>query len=475
MARLTIVMSVLLLLASSGLNVTVAQEKRTRTLHDAVVAGDANEVSSLLSKGADINFKNMMGGTPLHTALSNRQDAIAELLIAKGADVNARDKRGQTPLSLAAGAGQKGIVEQLLARKADVNVITGPGENALSVAKKGGHTEIAELLVKNGAKEPSLTDLEGDRLYGDGASAYPNNASMAQAPSAIASVAPTPVPLDVLADPNEIRARVKTFAGLENAVKEAADKSQGEMRQWQQNRYDNRSYLLRAVQKQLEDEMALVRKSAVEEKAKKTTDAIDALLSARQKRSDAVYKGIMEQRRDLKQTQVAQSPRGRTRGRTATRSTGGRDLETGPYGTDMAEMPYGREGAMPRTNRPEEQLDRETQEEMRLWTQTGTDRKEDLAKTVHQQIMAEISSVRTLAVEENAKKTTAAIDGLLLARQERFDEFVRTMEEEKRMLQQAQDPRSPGSPGDSLRRSTGRSPGGAVQQENQPRTRGRRR
>jgi ankyrin repeat protein len=468
--------SIFLCLVLSGLNVTVAQEKRTRTtLHDAVVAGDVNEVNSLLAKGADINFKNMMGGTPLHTALSNRQDAIAELLIAKGANVNARDDSGHTPLSLAAAAGQKGIVEQLLAKNVDVNVITGPGENALSVANKGGHTEIAELLVKHGAKEPSLADLEGDRLYGGMAGAYPNSAGTAPAPGPLASIAPAPV--DLLADPNEIRARVKTFAGLENAVKETADKGQTEMRQWQQNKYDNRTYLSRAVQKQFEDEMALVRKSADEEKAKKTTDAITALLSAKQKRSDAVYKALMEQRREMKQAQAAQSPRGRTRGRTTGRSTWGRDSGTGAYGTDTSEMPYGPEGAMPRTNRPGDQLDRETQEEIRQWEQTTIENRGDLAKALHQQIMAQMSSVRTIAAEEKAVKTTATIDGLLLARQGRLDEFLKKVEEEKRVLQQqSQDPRNPGGTADSLRRGTGRtSPGGTMPQDNQSRTRGRRR
>jgi len=90
------------------------------------------------------------------------------------------------------------------------------------------------------------------------------------------------------------------------------------------------------------------------------------------------------------------------------------------------------------TGRPAEQLDPQTEEQMRLWVQTTPDNKIELAKAIQPQIQAEISSIRALAVEEKAKKTTAAIDGLLLARKERFDGLVIKMEEEKRKLQEAQ-------------------------------------
>jgi len=465
--RFPILASILLLVVFSSPNVTFAQEKRTRTLHDAVIAGDIEEVKSMLSSGADINQKNRMGGTPLHTAIMNRQKEIAMLLIAGGADVNARANGGQTPLSEAVRIGDKDLVEQLIAKKADVNVIAGPGENALIIAKKSGNAEITDLLVKNGAKEPSLQDLEGDRYGG----IYPGSQNQVQ-PQGPAAAAPLPpVQLDMLKDPNEIKARVKTFAGLEKAVKDVNDKSQGEARQWEQARYDNRTYLARAVQVQFEDEIALIRKAAVEEYAKKTTVAIDGLLAGRKKRSDAVYRDLMEQKRELKQTETAQTTRGRTRGRTTGRNVTGRESQAGPYGTDTA-GPYDNQDTAPGRNRPGEQLDRETQDEIRQWAQVTPDKKEELAKAMHQTIMAEISSVRALAVEEKAKKTTAAIDGVLLARQERHDQYLRKAQEQNRLLQQqAQDPRA-------AERNTGRYAPGAGTQQQQPqqqRTRSRRR
>ncbi len=471
MNRLVILASILLLVVFSGLSVTLGQDKPARTLHDAVVAGDLEEVKSMLSSGADINQKNRMGGTPLHTAIMNRQKAIAQLLIAGGADVNAKTNSGQTPLSEAVTIGDKDIVQQLIARKADVNAISGPGENALSLAKKNGNTEIADLLVKNGAREPSLQDLEGE-MYGGAGYPGPQNQTQSQSPAAAAP--PPPAQLDMLKDPNEIKARVKTFAGLEKAVKDVNDKSQSETRQWEQTRYDNRTYLARAVELQFQDEIALIRKTAVEENAKKTTEALDGLLAGRKKRGDAVYRELMEQKRELKQTETAQTARGRTRGRTTGRNVTGRDSQTGPYGADTA-GPYDNPDAAPGRNRPGEQLDRETQDEIRQWSQATPEKKEELAKAMHQLIMAEISSVRALTVEEKANKTTAAIDGVLLARQERFDEFIRKTQEQQRIVQQqAQDPRA-------LERNTGRYTPGAgtqqqqTQQQDQRRTRGRRR
>ena len=456
----------------------LSEQTPSQSLHDAARDGDIDQVQLLISQGADVNEKNRMGWTPLHTAIRNRRQALIEPLIAKGADVNAKDNSGQTPLHVAVYIGQKDAVELLIAKGADVNIMGGRGDNALSLAKKRGNTEIIDLLLKHGAKEPSLEDLMGDRYYGEqgGANPYPGyeeQATIRRGTRAISPIAQSPVQVDILADPNEIRARVKTFEGLDKALEEVAGKSQNEMRQWEQKRYDNRTLLIRAVQQQFEDEVSLMQQVAVEEKAKKTTEAVDSVLSERQERFKEVSKELLAQKRELRQAEESIRARGRTR--TSSRSTRGRSSQRGqPYGEDMTEPLYGRGDVMPGTNRsqiarePVEQLDRETENEMRQWLQASVDDKENLAQAVHEQIRVEFSSIRNVAVEEGAKKTTAAIDGMLLYRQMRFNALIKGMEEEKQaVLQQTQDPRI---------RSRGRYPqDSSVQQENQPRIRGRRR
>ena len=70
-----------------------------------------------------------------------------------------------------------------------------------------------------------------------------------------------------------------------------------------------------------------------------------------------------------------------------------------------------------------EEVDKKSEDEIRQWLQGDTDNKIELTKEAHEQVWAEIMLIREFAVEENAAKTTAAIDGILLNRQERFDKI----------------------------------------------------
>ena len=445
MKRVTSI-KILLVLISFALNTAFAQPKKS--LDQAVADGDIDRVKTEISAGVDMNSKNRMGWTMLHIAVNKKHTEIAKLLIEKGTDVNIRDNRGRRPLHLAVQTGQKDIVEALIAKGADINAIDGSANNALTLAKKNNNKEITDLLLKNGAEEPDLSLLQGDRLYSNpggqqGANSYRGPANRNQPGGSGIANGQTYNQVDLLADPNEIKTRVKTFDGLEKAVKEVSDKSQNETRQWMQTRYDNRTTLLRAIDKQFDNEINYIRIVAVTESAKKTTEAIGKMKDDIKKRSLKVNREIMQQKRELKLTQSARSrSRGRTTGRSARGQSTQRGQTTGTSTTDSlysggaANMSRGYGSAS--STRPPEQLDPQTEESIRLWMQTTTDNKLELAKAIHPQIQADISYIRTIAVEEKAKKTTAAIDGLLLARKERFDVLVIKIEEETRKLQAAQ-------------------------------------
>jgi len=241
------------------------------------------------------------------------------------------------------------------------------------------------------------------------------------------------------------------------------------------------------VDKQFEDEIDLIHKIAVEESAKKTAEAIDKLRTERRRRSLRIIRELHEQKRQQRQAELASTRgRGRTtgrnpRGRTSIR---GRASETNTtdtmYGSGAINIPRGARFESERQQK--EQLDPQTQEQMRLWLQTTPENKLELAKALHPQIQAQIGSIRTIAVEEKAKKTTAAIDGLLLARQERFNETIKKIEEETRKLQEALNVRNrTNKPGQAYqqnsryggrgRRGTGTV--GNMQQQNTRRTRRR--
>ena len=448
MKHLTTSITIILLLTSLAINTSFAQQLPKKTLNQAVVDGDIDRVKSEISAGTDLNSKNRMGWTLLQIAVRNKRSEIAKLLIDKGADVNVRDSRGRTPLHFAVESGQKEIVEALIEKGADVNVMDGRAENALTLAKKNNQKEITDLLIKNGAEEPDLSLLQGDRLYSypggqQGANSYPGSARGNQQGGRGMATGQSYNQVDILADPNEIKTRVKTFDGLEKDVNEVSDKSKNESRQWLQTRYDNRTTLLRAVDKQFDDEINYIRIVAVTESAKKTTEAIDKMKVDIKKRSLQVRREIMQQKRELKLTQSTSS---RSRGRTTGRSARGQYSQRGQSsGTNTTDNLYGGGAAntsrgygSANSTRPPEQLDPQTQESIRLWMQTTPDKKLELAKAIHPQIQADITFIRTIAVEEKAKKTTAAIDGLLLARKERFDVLVIKIEEETRKLQAAQ-------------------------------------
>ena len=98
------------------------------SIHDAAYKGNIKAVKQHLAAGTDVDVKDILGATALHSAassfdtstLSERKE-IAELLIAKGAKVNTRDSSilAWTPLDW---------------------------------AKKNNHHELIDLLRKNGAK-----------------------------------------------------------------------------------------------------------------------------------------------------------------------------------------------------------------------------------------------------------------------------------------------------------------------------------
>jgi uncharacterized membrane protein YgcG len=465
------------------------QQTSNKTLHEAAATGDITQVQLLLSQGTDINLLNLNRTTPLHIAILNRKKEIAELLVNNDANLNKTNKRGLTPLHVASTTGQKEIVELLISKGADVNIMVGR-ENALTLAKKKNYTEIIDVLDKNGATEPAPMNqgMMEDRYYAGGDNLYSSSQEQTNTSSRYtrgrgSRAATQPVEVDILADPNEIIARIKTFAGLQKVLDDlsVSVKSKSETRQWQQTRYDNRTMLVRSVQAQFEDEMKFINTVSVSEKATKTTEAIASAVKLRQERFKAISKELMALRREQRETQQTSTRgRGRTSGRSSTRGRSsqneqqynrsgnsgsyGRSGGSGSYGRNSSD-PYNRGGTSARTSRgatatrrPSQQaaqpVDRGAEDESRQWLQASFEDKSDLAQAVNDQIKIEVISIRDVAVEEAAKKTTAAIDGLLLARQMRLDAFFIKMQEQAQR-QQAQDPRARGGYQQDSRYNTG--------------------
>ena len=62
-------------------------------LHRAAKTGDVQQLSSLLSSGADVNYRDEDTWTPLHWVVHKGHKEAVELLISKGADVKCKRQR----------------------------------------------------------------------------------------------------------------------------------------------------------------------------------------------------------------------------------------------------------------------------------------------------------------------------------------------------------------------------------------------
>src|SRR5260370_2800152 len=85
-------------------------------LRQAVRAGDADRVRTLLQQGVPLNGIDSLGGTALHDAVWAGEGPIVAMLLDAGADVNARHMdAGSTPLHYAIITNRADIAAVLIA------------------------------------------------------------------------------------------------------------------------------------------------------------------------------------------------------------------------------------------------------------------------------------------------------------------------------------------------------------------------
>lgn len=138
-----------------------AQQTRVvnRSFHDAVVAGDRERVEFLLNAGEDINRREPrgLGLSPLHLALVNGRDEMAQVLIERGADVNKPRVEGIRPLHDMAKIGNTEWCRKLLEAGADLSQTTNPKWTAMHYAASRGHHDTVRFLHEAGGQLDALT------------------------------------------------------------------------------------------------------------------------------------------------------------------------------------------------------------------------------------------------------------------------------------------------------------------------------
>lgn len=113
----------------------------TSPISDAITKGNTHQVQELLENQPQLarEAQGPQGESLLLLAATHGQAEIVSLLLDRGADINARGAGGYTALHLAAQQGNEAMIRLLLEHMADINAATEDGETAMDLAIKSGH------------------------------------------------------------------------------------------------------------------------------------------------------------------------------------------------------------------------------------------------------------------------------------------------------------------------------------------------
>eukprot|EP01038_Epipyxis_sp_PR26KG_P010099 gene10099-13575_t len=115
----------------------------------AAQGGNTQDCESLLEIGADINWKNADGDTPLLAACRRGHKETVSLLLAHGADGNAVGSDSLAPIHICAKRGDAdGLVVLLSDPKISTIIKTKDNQTALDIARSKGNEKIYSLLMR---------------------------------------------------------------------------------------------------------------------------------------------------------------------------------------------------------------------------------------------------------------------------------------------------------------------------------------
>lgn len=109
---------------------------------------DTDSAELLIDAGADVNFEDDEGSTPLHEAAKEGRVEVGRVLLKRGAKVNAINNHKQTPLHVAAEKGRADMCDLLLNNGADLKALDVARRNAEMLARRNEHYDVLSVISK---------------------------------------------------------------------------------------------------------------------------------------------------------------------------------------------------------------------------------------------------------------------------------------------------------------------------------------
>ena len=149
------------LLLEQGVAVDGKSFRRTTTaLSEAALHGHESAARLLADRGANIEFTNPEGQTPLTLAIQGRHEGLVRMLLFMGADTEQRDNRNTTPLMYAIRTFNTASVEILVSFGANLEVRDPYKGTPPMIAAETGHLAAVKILLDAGA------DVKARDAYG---------------------------------------------------------------------------------------------------------------------------------------------------------------------------------------------------------------------------------------------------------------------------------------------------------------------
>ena len=386
------------------------QPKSAKSLHQAVIDGDIDQVRLLASGRAQVNAVDKTGYTPLFYAAEKGRKDVAEILIAAGANVNAKDNYANTPLHYAAVLGHYDMAELLIAKGADAGAKNLTGGTPAAMARAKGHNKIVELLSRRATQRPTS--------------------------------APIPKRADIP------KSNVRGLICNTNVTLDKAEISDDKFALYTGDSWNlNPSLLFFFVVKK--GVIPNSQSFSVEPDAGISTRTIHVHYRWKDPASGRVKSGVMMQGYKL-QLKFGKEANGIIPGEISLEHTTQGINVKGTFnalieGLQASEYATGKTVSDPNAARiraeikkfPDVQkallgLEKKGDREVREWLRSPDQTSPSLAKAVHEVASAELSIIRQLTVEERARKTTAAVDELLLGSQQHFNKVTEAIQEQRR-------------------------------------------